>query len=244
MLGRRIFLAAIAAGMIAGVFVTAIQAVKIAPLIAAAEVYERAAPHQHGSAADEHAGHQHAPAPSANPAPAGEWEPEAGIERLAYTLVANILVGVAYGLFLSAGIALRAAQSGMRVSAMTGIAWGIAGFAVFQLAPSFGLPPELPGSAEAALLARQSWWLGTALATAAGLALVVFQRHRAWRALGIVVIALPHLVGAPHAPPGGGTLPAELAAEFVAASLGSAALFWLVLGGGVGWLHARLGRTA
>jgi cobalt transporter subunit CbtA len=252
MLARRIFLAGIAAGLTAGVFVTAIQAVKIAPLIAAAEVYERSAAHQPESVADEHFGHQHpparlgaeTPAPSGAPAPAqsAEWEPDDGFERLAYTLVANILVGVAYGLFLSAGIALRSAHSGARSSAMTGVAWGIAGFAIFQLAPSFGLPPELPGSAAAALLARQSWWLGTALATAVGLALVAFPRNRAWRLLGIAAIAAPHLIGAPQAPPGG-TLPAELAAEFVAASLGTAALFGLVLGGGVGWLYSRLGRT-
>ncbi|MDB5409362.1 MAG: hypothetical protein JWL84_4274, partial [Rhodospirillales bacterium] len=35
MLARRLLLAGIAAGVIAGVFVTAVQAVKIAPLIAA-----------------------------------------------------------------------------------------------------------------------------------------------------------------------------------------------------------------
>jgi cobalt transporter subunit CbtA len=240
MFARRIFLAAIAAGLIAGVFITAVQAVKIAPLIAAAEVYERAAPHHH-AAGDEHAGHQHAPVQSGTPA--AEWEPQEGLGRLAYTLLANILVGVAYGLFLSVGIALRDAYSGTPSSAMTGLAWGIAGFAVFQLAPSFGLPPELPGSSAAALLARQSWWLGTALATAAGLALIVFPRNGAWRLLGIVAIAAPHLIGAPQALPGGGPLPAELAAEFVAASLGTAALFWLVLGSGVGWLYSRLGKS-
>lgn len=248
-LARRLLLAGIAAGVIAGVFVTAVQAVKIAPLIAAAEVYERSAA-SHGQPTDSHDGHSHAtPHATAETAtlpgtPAAEWEPEDGVERLAYTLVANMLVGIAYGLFLSAGIALRSAQAGTPASAMTGFAWGIAGFAVFQLAPSFGLPPELPGSAAAALVARQSWWLGTSLATATGLALVIFSQRPAWRLLGVAAIAAPHLIGAPHAPPGGGTLPAELAAEFVAASLGTAALFWLVLGGGVGWLHSRLGRTA
>jgi cobalt transporter subunit CbtA len=239
MLARRIFIAGIAAGLIAGLFVTAVQAFKIAPLIAAAEVYERAATSPSEAAAG---GHQHMNMD--HPAEQPEWEPGDGIERFSYTLVANILVGVAYGLFLSAGIALRTAQSGAPASMMTGVAWGIAGFAVFQLAPSFGLPPEPPGTAAAALLARQSWWLGTALATATGLALVCFARHGAVRLLGIVAIAAPHLIGAPHPPPGSGALPAEIAAEFVAASLGTAALFWLVLGSGVGWLYARLGRAA
>jgi cobalt transporter subunit CbtA len=234
-LGRRIFLAGIAAGLVAGVFVTAIQAVKIAPLIEAAEVYERAdASRQMQTGATQMSGMQ---------MEADEWEPAEGIERLGFTLVANILVGVAYGLFLSVGIAVRSAVAGTRSSAMSGIAWGIAGFAVFQLAPSFGLPPEPPGTIAAALLARQSWWLGTALATAAGLALVIFQKNRALQLLGIIAIAVPHLIGAPQPPPSSGSLPAQIAAEFVAASLGSAALFWLVLGGGVGWLYGRLGRS-
>ena len=42
MLARRIFLAGILAGLVAGAFVTAMQAVKIWPLIAAAEIYEKA----------------------------------------------------------------------------------------------------------------------------------------------------------------------------------------------------------
>jgi cobalt transporter subunit CbtA len=234
-LGRRIFLAGIAAGLVAGVFVTAIQAVKIAPLIEAAEVYERAdASRQMQTGTTQMGGMQ---------MEADEWEPAEGIERLGFTLVANILVGVAYGLFLSVGIAVRSAAAGTRSSAMSGIAWGIAGFAVFQLAPSFGLPPEPPGTVAAALLARQSWWLGTALATAGGLALVIFQKNRALQLLGIVAIAVPHLIGAPQPPPSSGSLPAQIAAEFVAASLGTAALFWLVLGGGVGWLYGRLGRS-
>ncbi|MEI2612914.1 MAG: CbtA family protein [Candidatus Promineifilaceae bacterium] len=39
----------------------------------------------------------------------------------------------------------------------------------FQLAPAFGLPPELPGMAAADLGARQVWWCGTALATGVGI---------------------------------------------------------------------------
>jgi adenosylcobinamide kinase/adenosylcobinamide-phosphate guanylyltransferase len=48
--------------------------------------------------------------------------------------------------------------------------WGLAGFAVFTLAPGLGLPPELPAMPAADLLARQVWWIGTAAATAIGLA--------------------------------------------------------------------------
>ena len=45
--------------------------------------------------------------------------------------------------------------------------WGLAGFAVFTIAPGLGLPPELPGVPAAPLLSRQIWWVTAVLATAA-----------------------------------------------------------------------------
>jgi cobalt transporter subunit CbtA len=218
---RRVFLAAILAGLVAGLLVTALQVAKLSPLIAAAEVYETAA----------------------MPPTAREdaWEPTAGIERVGFTLLANILIAIGFGLLLSGGFALRQLLSDAAVDASQGLLWGLGGFAAFALAPALGLPPALPGSAEADLLARQSWWIGTALATAAGIALVVFARRWWPRAMGALAILLPHVIGAPRAPLGGAT-PAALAAEFAAASLVIAALFWLALGGLCGWFYDRLGR--
>jgi cobalt transporter subunit CbtA len=219
---RRIFLAAILAGFASGLLVTALQRAKLTPLIAAAEVYEitATAPAMHEEG----------------------WEPAAGFERIGFTLLANILIAIGFGLLLSAGFALRQLMSGIESGASQGVLWGLAGFASFSLAPSLGLPPALPGSAEADLLARQSWWIGTALATAAGIALIVFASGWWPRGLGAAGILLPHVVGAPHAPLADGTAPAALAAEFVAASLVIAALFWIALGSLCGWLYARLGR--
>ena len=59
-------------------------------------------------------------------------------------------------------------------------------------------------------------------------------------AIGGELILLPHFVGAPHPESLGGGVPPELAAQFVAVSLGANALFWAVLGGGTGYLHDRL----
>ncbi|HWG80285.1 MAG TPA: CbtA family protein [Stellaceae bacterium] len=218
---RRVFLAAIFAGLAAGLLVTALQAAKLFPLIAAAENYEAAAmpATAHGDA----------------------WEPTPGIERTGFTLLANILIAMGFGLLLSGAFALRQLFSGAEIDAPQGLLWGVAGFAAFALAPSLGLPPALPGSAEADLLARQSWWIGTALATAAGIALIVFASRWWPRALGALAILLPHVIGAPRVPLGGVT-PAALAAEFAAASLVIAALFWLALGGLCGWFYGRLGR--
>ena len=67
-------------------------------------------------------------------------------------------------------------------------AWGLAGFAAFTLAPNLGLPPELPAMPAADLLARQAWWIGTVVATAAGLALIVFGRSPWFAVLGIALL--------------------------------------------------------
>jgi cobalt transporter subunit CbtA len=234
MLARRIFLAGILAGLVAGAFVTVVQAVKIWPLIAAAEVYEKAVE----TADSGLAGHEHAPSPLA----IAQWEPSEGTERIAFTLLANVLVATGFGLLLSAGFALRDAYGGVPADATSGLFWGMAGFAAFQLAPSFGLAPEPPGAVAADLLVRQSWWVATAVATAGGIALIAFSARPAWKLVGAAAIVAPHLIGAPLPDHAGGSAPPELAAQFVAASLVTAALFWLVLGGFGGWIYGRLSR--
>lgn len=223
---RRILLVAVIAGAVAGLVATVVQGVRLWPLIAAAERFEEAgAPaHQHGdpAAADHH-----------------EWQPD-GAERIAFTTLFNVLAGFGFALLLNGAVALwQAVRHGAAPDMATGALWGLAGFVCFALAPSFGLPPELPGMEAADLIDRQVWWVATALATAAGLALLVFPRAVTWKALGLALLVAPHLIGAPHTPETGG-VPAELAAQFVAASLVAAAVFWIVLGAVSGWLHRRL----
>jgi cobalt transporter subunit CbtA len=239
MLARRIFLVALVAGLIAGAFVTTVQAIKIWPLIAAAEIYEKADEAAPSAAAGNHAGHDHGASQAAT-----EWEPAEGVERILFTLLANILVAIGFGLLLSAGFALRDAYAGVPPDTMSGVCWGMAGFAAFQLAPAFGLAPEPPGAVAADLLVRQSWWVATAFGTACGIALIVFATRPVWKLVGLATIVAPHVVGAPLPGHVGGTAPPELAGQFVAASLVSAALFWLVLGGFGGWFYGRLSRSA
>jgi cobalt transporter subunit CbtA len=225
---RRLLLIAVIAGAVAGLVATALQGAKLWPLIAAAEQYEQggAAPHHHGGAAAAHS-HGH------------EWEPADGAERIAFTALFNILAGFGFALLLNGALMLRAVANGAPLDARTGAMWGIAGFVCFALAPGLGLPPELPGMAAADLLDRQIWWIATAFASAGGLSLLAFARPAVLKVLGITVLAAPHIVGAPHTHDAG-TVPAELAAQFVAASLVAAAVFWIVLGAMSGWLHRRL----
>src|ERR1043166_10006915 len=147
---RRIFLTALIAGTIAGLFAAGLHHLKLTPLIVAAEVYEAA-----GAQAD----HQHSAAP-AHDAATSEWEPAPGIERAFYTLMADLLAGIGFALLL-AGAAALARSRGDAINARSGLLWGAAGFAVLALAPAIGLPPELPGMSAAGLAARQQWGLLT-----------------------------------------------------------------------------------
>ena len=225
---QRILLVAVIAGALAGLAATVVQAARLWPLIAVAERYEEgAAAHQHGDATAAHE-HDH------------EWQPAEGAQRIAFTTLFNVLAGFGFALLLNGALALRqAVLRGAAPDMATGVLWGLAGFACFALAPSFGLPPELPGMEAADLVGRQLWWASAALASAVGLALLAFAKPVPWKALGVVVLVAPHVIGAPHTQETG-SVPGELAAQFVAASLLAAAVFWVVLGAVSGWLHRRL----
>jgi len=116
---RRICLTALVAGVVAGLFAAALQRIKLVPLIERAEVYE---------AAEIHAGRAGTTMPRA-------WQPEAGFERAAYTVLADLVTGIGFALLLTGAIAL-AGLRGHGVDAGRGLLWGAAGFAVFTLAPA------------------------------------------------------------------------------------------------------------
>ncbi len=220
----RFVLAALVAGAVAGLALTGAQSIRTLPLIHQAEVYETAA---HAALATDSA-HEGA-----------DWQPAEGPERFAFTLLANLLAGVGFALLLVAGYGFFGPVDWRR-----GIIWGLGGFAAFTLAPALGLPPELPGSESAALAARQLWWIATAGGTAAGFMLVAFAPHWWWKALGVALVALPHLIGAPHPELVHMAAPAELAESFVTASIFANLVFWLVLGPVSAILFARLVQPA
>lgn len=234
---RRLLLAALIAGACAGLVASALQMAKVWPLILAAETYENAAPADHAHAPGTPV-HDHG---AAAPGQAEAWEPANGVERIGYTILFNLLAGIGFALLLNGALAVRQALGGdARIDPRTGILWGLAGFACFALAPALGLPPEPPGMVAADLALRQTWWIATALATALGLGLCAFAPARVLKGMGILILLAPHLVGAPHPAEPGGDVPAALAAKFAIASLLTAAVFWIVLGGVSGWLQRRL----
>ncbi|WP_298372013.1 CbtA family protein [Azospirillum sp.] len=243
---RRLFTAALVAGVLSGTAASVVQQVTTVPLILEAEKYEvvtpPAAPVAAAPAAttaatapSDHA-HHHAAAPVRE---IGEGVPttaEEAFQRLWTTVASNLLAGVGYALLIGGVMLLM----GERVDARRGLLWGLGGFIAFSLAPSYGLPPELPGMAGADLEARQLWWFAAAICAAGGLLAVSFARNRWLAAAGVLLAALPHLIGAPHAESAAGAVPPELAARFVALSLGTAALFWAVLGAICGTMMSRV----
>jgi cobalt transporter subunit CbtA len=222
---RSIVFSAALAGLIVGAVISVAQFFGTVPLIQKSEVYERKAPSEAPPpAAHEHAGvpHDHNIAHSHE----SEWEPEDGFQRNAFTVAANILTAIGFALLLTGVYAIR----GRPVTWREGLLWGLGGFVVFTAAPGLGLPPELPGMAVAELTARQTWWIATAATTAVGLCLLAF-RPAAWAAvLGLGLIALPHLIGAPVAPESHSEVPAELSHRFIVVVTLTSLLFWALLG--------------
>lgn len=234
---RRLFTAALVAGVLSGTAASVVQQATTVPLILEAEKYEVVTPPPATSASPAGApAHQHGPVREI-----GEGVPatlDEAMQRIGLTIAANLLTGVAYALLLGAAILL----AGRPVDARRGLVWGMGGFVAVSLAPAFGLPPELPGMAGAELELRQLWWLSAAAGAGVGMAALAFARNRLVIAAAILAAALPHLIGAPHPESAEGAVPPELAAHFVTASLGGAALFWAILGATCGWLMSGLVR--
>jgi len=162
----------------------------------------------------------------------------ADLTRNVLTVLFTGLTYASYGLLLVAGFAL-AEQLGHRIDAREGLLWGIAGYAVFQLLPSLGLPPELPGAVAPDLAERQIWYFGTVAASGIGLALIAYGNGVIPMLAGAALLAAPHVMGAPHLDEFYGVAPPELGGEFVARSLGVGFVTWAALGALAGRLWSR-----
>ena len=240
----RVILAALLAGIAAGFIMGAIQHLRLTPFIIQAESFESAGaahahehaapeagaaaePHSHGEAGHDHGAHDH-----------GEgWAPADGWQRTFATTLTAAMTGAGFAALLAAVSLL----SGLPITRHNGLVWGLCGFFAVTLAPAMGLPPELPGMPGGDLVARQIWWLGTIAATGAGIFLIV-TRSEAWAiALAIVIIGLPHIIGAPGAVSTESAVPPGLAAAFAANAIAANAIFWLLIGQ---FLGLALERTA
>ena len=221
MIGR-IVLAALIAGMAAGILMGGIQHVRITPIILAAEVYEKAAV----AAAPAETTTQDATAMTMVHDHAEEWEPADGLQRTLLTTLASVIAGAGFAGML-AGISLL---TGVAITPRNGVIWGLCGFLCVTVATGAGLPPEVPGMPSADLLGRQVWWVGTVIATGVGIYLIAVKRSFLPVIGAVVIIALPHIIGAPQPPTLKTTVPAGLAAEFASNTVAAAAVFWCLIG--------------
>jgi cobalt transporter subunit CbtA len=167
---------------------------------------------------------------------------------MAFTVLANIVTAVGFGLLLIVAAEFAGGITGWR----SGLYWGLAGFAVFTLAPGLGRPPELPPMPAAELLPRQLWGPGTVAATAAGMAMIFLGKSPVLATLGLALVILPHLIGAPQPESFASPIPESLHHRFVVAVTLTNLVFWALLGAGAGvlkprveaWLAAPKGRLA
>ena len=217
MIGR-VLLAALLAGIAAGLIMGAIQHVRLTPLIVEAETYEN--PGHTAPAAGE-------TAPAVDESDHGDgWKPADGWQRTLATTATTAMTGAAFAALL-AGISLL---TGLPITRSNGVIWGLCGFLAATVAPSAGLPPELPGMPAGDLLVRQAWWIGTVAATSAALYLIATRRETWAVCLAIVLIGLPHIIGAPAPVTHETAVPPHLAASFVANSIAANAIFWSLIG--------------
>ncbi len=217
---RELVTAALWTGLLAGLLLTAIQQIEVIPTLHKAEVYEEMA------TALTHKDDSHQ---------ANEWRPENGLKRTLFTAMANISLGVGFALLMGSIMLVRGRPEQWR----NGLLWGLAGYLSIFVAPSLGLPPEVPGTAAANLEDRQTWWLLTVLDTGFGLWLLAFAKTRTNQFFGAVLLFAPHLIGAPQPEVHSSAAPTELVKTFITATAYANAIFWLAIGGLMGRFYKK-----
>ena len=227
MIGKFV-LAALIAGLTAGFLYGGVQYLRTTPLIIAAEVFETMEPaaHNHSAEASATTALQASPTPQEHQHDTASWAPTDGWQRTLSTTIASMITGAGFALLLAAVSLL----TGLPITPANSLVWGIAGFLAVTVAPGAGLPPELPGMPAADLVARQVWWLATIVATGAAIYLIATRRKPLWLATAVVLIALPHLIGAPQPLSQESAIPAGLAASFAANTIAASAVLWSLIG--------------
>lgn len=210
---KNLVYSALFAGLAAGIIVAALTISMLVPLLLEAELYE--------SGMLIHFGDVTVPTPDI------EAEHDWVRNGLTALYAATIYIGFAFVMIAAMAFAQ---EKGVQITTRSGILWGLAGYASFQLAPAMGIAPELPSMIAAEITQRQIWLIGTIVATMAGIAAVVFGKNWTHWGIGLVILAIPHIIGAPHPEVFGGIVPPELAAEFVGRSLAVGAVGWIALG--------------
>lgn len=248
MIFRQLIFYALLVGVLSGLVLTAAQTWQVVPIIHSAEVFEEeaAAVPAIESAGQLETVHSHSAA-------ADEWAPGNGFERTMFTLLSNVLTAIGFAIVVMAAMVASISLSRNNKHSFKwqhGLVWGAAGYTIFWLAPAIGLPPEIPLAATADLQARQIWWLFAVVSTAAGLAGLAYGKSP-WRWAAPLLLVVPHMVGAPHAPgamfaeqpPAAAVQLEQLAQQFIGATAIANLFFWIALGLTAAWSVRRIASS-
>ena len=213
---KNIFVSAVVCGAIAGVLATVMQMLLVTPLLMEAELFETGQSMHFITDGSPESPIKHVDI----------WEDP---YRHLMTLCFNLVTFTGFGFILIAAMAFFQ-KRGFTLSKAEGIVAGVSGFIVFQLAPSVGLPPELPGTIGVTVGLKQTWWIITILSTTVGILLLFLDKHKVVSGVGIILITIPHLIGHPKLETYFGVAPPELAAEFASRALAVSLIAWIILG--------------
>ncbi|MEQ6203067.1 CbtA family protein [Sulfitobacter sp. HNIBRBA2951] len=209
----KLLTSALFAGAAAGLIAGLLQLVFVQPVLLHAELYEGGDLVHLGGAVV-----------SAQPELPG-FDPVRDLLSIVFTM----LTYTGYAMMLVA-LMLLAEERGADVDARTGIIWGVAGFVAAHLAPGFSLAPEVPGVAAADVAERQIWWYATVVAAGIAMWLLAFGRNWAMWGVAVILLAAPHIIGAPEPDTFTGPVPTEIAALFAARAFGVGLAAWVMLG--------------
>ena len=161
---KNIFVSAVVCGAIAGVLATVMQMLLVTPLLMEAELFETGQSMHFITDGSPESPIKHVDI----------WEDP---YRHLMTLCFNLVTFTGFGFILVAAMAFFQ-KRGFTLSKAEGIVAGVSGFIVFQLAPSVGLPPELPGTIGVTVGLKQTWWIITILSTTVGILLLFLDKHK------------------------------------------------------------------
>ena len=130
------------------------------------------------------------------------------------------------------------------ITLRNGMIWGLMGFIAAHLAPAFSLPPEVPGVAAADVLLRQYWWFATVATAAIAMWLIAFHFTMIGVGAAIVLLLLPHIIGAPQPAEFTGPVPTEIGALFASRALSVGLAAWITLGAFCAYFWTKEGEAA
>ncbi|MEM9471430.1 MAG: CbtA family protein [Pseudomonadota bacterium] len=221
----RIVTSALFAGAAAGLITGVLQLIFVQPVLLHAELYESGQLVHFGGTAVSAA------------------QDVGGIDlvRDGLSVVFTMAIYTGYALLMLAAVAF-AEERGHTMTVRHGIIWGIAGFVAVHLAPGFTLAPEVPGVAAADVYARQVWWFATVAAAAVAMWLIAFGKNWVMWAAAVILLAAPHVIGAPEPDTFTGPVPTEIGALFAARALGVGLAAWVLTGLFAGYFWQREGE--